>query len=72
MDDRVLADNKTKVDQIKKIIKNNFKIKEIGEVNFIIGIKYIKHKESYFLNQERYTNDIITKYGLSSATPIRT
>ena len=46
------------------MIKNKFKIKEIGEVNFIIGIKFVKHKGGYFLNQEKYTNDIITKYGL--------
>ena len=53
------------------MIKNRFKIKEIGEVNFIIGIKFVQYKHGYFLNQERYINDIITKYGLSSATPIR-
>jgi len=64
VDGIVLAGNKAKVYQITKMIKNKFKIKEIGEVNFIIGIKFVKHKGGYFLNQEKYTNDIITKYGL--------
>jgi len=58
VDDKLLSGNKAKVDQIKNIIKNKFKIKEIGEVNFIIRIKFVKHKTDYFLNQERYINNI--------------
>ena len=45
VDDILLAGNKAKVDQIKNMIKNKFKIKEIGEVNFIIGIKFVKNKK---------------------------
>jgi hypothetical protein len=71
VNDILIAGNKAKIDQIKKMIKNKFEIKEIGEINFIIGIKFVKHKGGYFLNQESYANDIFTKYGLSSATPIR-
>jgi len=41
-----------KVNQIKKMIKNKFIIKEISKVNFIIGIKFVKYKGGYFLNQK--------------------
>jgi len=71
VDDILLAGNKSKVKMVKNLIKNKFKIKEIGNVNFIIGIKFVKHKEGYFLNQERYANDIIIKYGMSNALPVR-
>jgi len=63
--------NKIKVNKVKKLIKNKFKIKDIGKVNFIIGIKFIRHKNGYFLNQERYTTDLIKKYELTNAAPIR-
>jgi len=45
VDDILLAGNKAKVDQIKNMIKNKFKIKEIGKVNFVIGIKFVKNKK---------------------------
>jgi len=41
-----------KVNQNKKMIKNKFIIKEISKVNFIIGIKFVKYKGGYFLNQK--------------------
>jgi len=44
------------------LIKNEFKIKEIGNVDFIIGIKFIKVTNGYFLHQKRYISDLLNKY----------
>jgi len=42
VDDILIAGNKGEIILVKKQIKNKFKIKEIGNVDFIIGIKFIK------------------------------
>ena len=52
-DDILIAGNKGEIILVKKQIKNKFKIKEIGNIDFIIGIKFIKHTNEYFLNQKR-------------------
>ena len=39
-------------------------MKDIGNVDYIIGIKFIKHKNGYFLHQHRLQWDdvILTNY----------
>jgi len=51
VDDILLAGNRVIVERTKELIKNRFKIKDIGNVNFIIGIKFIKHKAGYLPNK---------------------
>jgi len=55
----------------KNKIKENFKIKEIGDINFMIGIKFIKHKHGYFLSQSRYLLELLEKYDMINSYPIR-
>jgi len=71
VDDILLAGNRIIVERTKELIKNKFKIKDIGNVNFIIGIKFIKHKAGYFINQTRYIKEIIEKFEMNNATPTK-
>jgi len=67
----LIAGNKGEIILVKKQIKNKFKIKEISNVDFIIGIKFIKHTNGYFLNQKRYILEIIEKFNINNKYPIR-
>ena len=58
LDDILIARNPSEVEKTKGIIKNKFNIKEIDDVDFVIGIKFEKCKDSYILHQKRYINDI--------------
>ena len=71
VDDILLAGFNKDIETTKKLIKNKFKIKELGKVNYIIGIKFIKHKYGYFLNQSRYIEEILEKFKMQDTTPIR-
>ena len=44
VDDILIADDNSKINKTQKSIQRKFKIKEIGDVDFVIGIKFIKHK----------------------------
>ena len=68
VDNILLAGNRIIVERTKELIKNIFKIKNICNVNFIIGIKFIKHKAGYFINQTRYIKEIIEKFEMTNAT----
>jgi len=71
VDDIMLAGTKSSIEDKKKLIKNNFKIKYIGKVDFIIGIKFINYKHGYFLNQSRYLKEILEKFNMSNVSPNR-
>jgi len=43
VDDILITGTNFEIKRTIHAIKNKFKIKEIGEVDFIIGIKFIKH-----------------------------
>ena len=71
VDDNLISGTNYEIKNTKILIKNRFKIKEIGNVDFVIGIKFIKHDKGYFLNQKRYILDIIKKFGMELCYPIR-
>ena len=71
VDDILLAGKREEIKNTKNLIKEKFKIKDIGKVNFIIGIKFIKHKNGYFLNQFRYIEEILEKFGMKNSVPSR-
>eukprot|EP00833_Pecoramyces_ruminatium_P002962 jgi/Orpsp1_1/1176994/evm.model.c7180000059751.1 len=48
-----------------------FNIKDIGNVEFVIGIKFMKIQNGYILHQIRYVNDILNKYNINELTPVR-
>lgn len=64
MEDILISGKDNEIKTIKKQIKRKFNIKEMGEVNFVIGIKFERYKGGYFLHQKRYINDILRKYNI--------
>jgi len=48
--------------KIKNQIKKYFEIKDVGDVDFIIGIKFQKYHNGYILHQKRYTLNILDKF----------
>jgi len=56
---------------VKDQIKNIYKIKGIGDVDFVIGIKFEKQKKGYMLHQKGYIKELIERYNLSNTKPVR-
>ncbi len=69
VDDIIIAGTNTEIKNTINLIKKEFNIKEIGDVDFIIGIKFIKHKNGYILHQKRYIIDILNKYNKYLSRP---
>eukprot|EP00833_Pecoramyces_ruminatium_P006363 jgi/Orpsp1_1/1180395/evm.model.c7180000073227.1 len=72
VDDILIAGNEPQIEITKRQIKRKFNIKEIGDVDFVIGIKFEKYENGYFLHQERYINDILNKYNIDNNKKVRT
>ena len=71
VDDILIAGNNKDIDKVKRSIKRKFNIKDIGNVEFVIGIKFMKTANGYILHQIRYVNEILNKYNINELTPVR-
>jgi len=51
---------------VKFEINNEFKLSDIGPVDYIIGIKFIKLKDGYFIHQLQYINKILDRFNIDN------
>lgn len=64
----VAANSENHHNFVKLILKNNFDISDMGEVNFYLGIKIEKGIDKYFtISQENYINKIVEDSGVTDA-----
>jgi len=71
VDDILISGKIDDINHTKSLIKRKFNIKDIGNVDFVIGIKFEKYRDGYFLHQKRYINDILTKYNIKDNKQVR-
>jgi len=55
--------------KIKNELKGKFKITDVGNIDFIIGIKFEKLKDGYLLHQKRYLDKILNKFNIDKYKP---
>ena len=44
------------------MLNSHFDMKDLGEANFILGIKFIKTNDGIFLDQSHYVEKMLKKY----------
>eukprot|EP00833_Pecoramyces_ruminatium_P015919 jgi/Orpsp1_1/1189951/evm.model.d7180000075711.1 len=69
--DILISGTNKDINTIKNAIEEKFNIKDIENVEFVIGIKFMKIQNGYILHQIRYVNDILNKYNINELTPAR-
>uniref|UniRef100_A0A3Q7IVH7 Reverse transcriptase Ty1/copia-type domain-containing protein n=1 Tax=Solanum lycopersicum TaxID=4081 RepID=A0A3Q7IVH7_SOLLC len=62
----------TLIDKTRNDLKLNFKVKDLGELKFFLGIEFTRSKEEYVMNQLKYALELISEMGLSGAKPVYT
>ncbi|GJU13681.1 retrovirus-related pol polyprotein from transposon TNT 1-94 [Tanacetum coccineum] len=58
--------------RFEKLMHNKFEMSMIGELKFFLGIQINQSPRGIFINQAKYTQEIIKKYGLSSCDSVGT
>jgi hypothetical protein len=64
--------NQSFCDEFSKITTNRFEMSMMGELKFFLGFQIKQLKEGTFLSQTKYTHDILKKFGMDKAKPIKT
>jgi len=70
VDDILIIGKEKEISYVKNQIKENYNIKDIGEVDFVIGIKFDKTSDGYILHQRGYLKELLRKYNQSDCTPV--
>ena len=70
VDDIIISGKKNEINYIKTEIKKIFDLSDIGPVDFIIGIKFIKTKYGYIMHQLQYLNKILEKFEIGKYNQI--
>ena len=67
---RVGGDNEAEVAHIKTLMKQEFDMKDLGELHYFLGIEIVRMKEGIWLPQRQYALDMLSKYGMTDCKPI--
>lgn len=72
-DDLLLTgSSKQLIEEAKQVLKDNFKIKDLGDLRFFLGIELAKSCEGILTHQRKYALELISDLGLGSSRPIDT
>jgi hypothetical protein len=64
VDDLFLKGEEQLIAQCKRELTSEFKMKDIGLMHYMLGLKVWQRSDEIFLSQEKYTVDILRKFGM--------
>jgi hypothetical protein len=71
VDDLIITgDNDANIFDLKKLLKQKFEMKDLGELHYFLGIEIIQSPKGIWLLQRQYAFNILSEYGMTSCKPI--
>ncbi|KAG8494583.1 hypothetical protein CXB51_012012 [Gossypium anomalum] len=68
VDDLVITGNdEFLIKELKGILNQNFKMKDLGELKYFLGLEILRSKDGIFLNQRKYALELIADSGIGGA-----
>ncbi|XP_070020087.1 uncharacterized mitochondrial protein AtMg00810-like [Nicotiana sylvestris] len=68
----ITCNNIMLLNQTKTDLQKNFKMKDLGELKFFLGIEVARSKEGIVISQRKYALELISESGLGVAKPAGT
>ena len=77
VDDMIITgDDITGISDLKQSLSHHFEMKDLGRLNYFLGLEVLSDSAGYYLSQAKYASDILARAGLSdcktAATPLET
>ena len=66
------ATNESLYQEFAKLMQGEFEMSMMGELNFFLGLKIKQTREGIFINQTKYTKEILKKFGMEVTKPLGT
>src|SRR5581483_6506459 len=58
--------------EFESLMQNEFEMSMMGELTFFLGLQVKQSAQGIFITQAKYVQDVLKKYKLSEASPMRT
>ncbi|XP_047270440.1 uncharacterized mitochondrial protein AtMg00810-like [Capsicum annuum] len=68
----ITGDSERMISEEKEVLHRQFKIKDLGELKYFLGIEVLRPKQGVLLNQRKYILELISEIGLAGAKPVLT
>nr|XP_016492187.1 PREDICTED: uncharacterized mitochondrial protein AtMg00810-like [Nicotiana tabacum] len=68
----ITGSNPQLVNDAKKTLQIQFKVKYLGELRYFLGIEVLRPQKGILLNQRKYALELISGVGLSGSKPVST
>ncbi|XP_019225132.1 PREDICTED: uncharacterized protein LOC109206730 [Nicotiana attenuata] len=68
----VIGNNQQLIQAARDSLQKKFKMKDLGELRFFLGIEFARSKAGILMNQCKYTLDLISNSGLGGEKPVST
>jgi hypothetical protein len=59
-------------EEFSKIMTGRFEMSMMGEPKYFLGFQIKQLEDSTFISQTKYTHDLLKKFGMDKAKPIKT
>lgn len=70
VDDILLTGNDlTEIQRVKDCLLQQFRIKDLGDLKYFLGIEFSRSKAGIYMSQRKYALDILQDTGLTGARP---
>ena len=66
------ATNDSLCQEFAKLMQGEFEMSMMGELNFFLGLQIKQCKEGIFINQTKYTRELLKKFGMETMKPLGT
>jgi hypothetical protein len=71
VDDLIITrDSNEDISDLKKLLKQEFEIKDLGELRYFLGIEVIQSLKGIWLLQRQYASNKLSEYGMMGCKPI--
>ena len=73
VDDMIITgDDSEEIEQLKKNLATEFEMKDLGALKYFLGVEVLRSKEGIFINQKKYTLDLLAESGMMECKPADT
>ncbi|XP_070049055.1 uncharacterized mitochondrial protein AtMg00810-like [Nicotiana tomentosiformis] len=68
----VTSSNLHLIKQVRKVLQERFKMKDLGELKYFLGIEFSRSQEGIVMCQRKYALELVSELGLAGGKPVFT